>query len=55
MMFRLCSRVLHGTDYNGNICGVTAAVKDSPYVAWPYIYGAPDATICMKSCADTLV
>lgn len=29
-------RLIHGTDFAGNICGVDAAVRSRPYQYWPF-------------------
>lgn len=47
-------RAIYGTDYNGLTCGVDDAVKDKPYVAFPYLAGAPTVTICVNDCNATL-
>ena len=43
----------HGVDMYGQTCGVSAAVKDKPYAAWPfptqYAY-----MICVANCSATL-
>jgi hypothetical protein len=30
------NRVVYGTDLDGNTCGISEAVKDKPFAAWPF-------------------
>ena len=43
----------HGTDMNGDVCGVSQAVKDKPYAAWPFPTQY-DFMLCVSNCSATL-
>jgi hypothetical protein len=47
------SRVTHGVDYLGRICGVSEGVEDKPVGAWPYPleYGF---IVCLEKCNRTM-
>ena len=55
------SRLLHATDYAGNICGVDAAVKDLPDAYYMYtgsvvcVNGCPEEVNCHIICSNFLI
>lgn len=51
------ARLYHGTDYRGNICGVSTAVSNAPFLYWCPSSSGPDGLrlrmhrpICVSSC-----
>jgi choline transporter-like protein 2/4/5 len=45
-------KILRGTDINGNVCGVSEAVKNKPFAVWPYPLQY-NIMICAETCNYT--